>query len=264
MNTTTPLTLDDIRHRAPAAFTTHAAGQTSTRYRHIPTVAVIEHMLDKGFIAVQASQSASRLDGGANFAKHMIRFRDPQAAALDAADAIPEVVLVNSHNGGSSYQLMAGIFRLICTNGLIVADSLVGSVRVIHTGSAAEEVVAGSLELMDRMPHVTNTINRWRQQNLIPEHQEAFAEAAHAIRFADPDGKVSTDNVKPRQLLAARRRDDQANDLWTVFNRVQENVIKGGVGRRRTRQIKSIDRDVRLNRALWTLGERMSELLNAA
>jgi hypothetical protein len=258
---TTPLTLDNIRHLAPAAFTTHAAGRTSTRYRHIPTSAVIEHMMGKGFIAVQASQSASRLDNGANFAKHMIRFREPQATAMSVGDSVPEVVLINSHNGGSSYQLMAGIFRLICTNGMIVADSMIGSVRVIHTGSAAEEVVAGSVELMNRMPRVTNAIGRWRKQNLLPAHQEVFAEAAHAIRFADPDGKVSTDNVKPRELLTARRTDDEANDLWTVFNRVQENVIKGGVGRRATRQITSIDRDVRLNRALWTLGEKMSELL---
>jgi hypothetical protein len=107
-----------------------------------------------------------------------------------------------------------------------------------------------------------------------PEASAALAEAAHVLRFADADGDINTP-IRPDQLLIPRRRDDRANDLWTTFNVVQENVIKGGLsamgrdanGRRRrttTRQVNGIDQDVRLNKALFVLAERMAGILKAA
>ena len=72
-------------------------------------------------------------------------------------------------------------------------------------------------------------------------------------------------------MLAPRRRADVSNDLWMTYNVVQENAVRGGLrgftrdgnGRPRrvqTREVKGIDQDVKLNRALWTLTQKMAEL----
>jgi hypothetical protein len=196
----------------------------------------------------------------------MIRFRAPNAS-LVVGDSFPEIVLINSHDGSSAYKLMAGIFRLVCSNGLIVADSMIGSIHVRHSGNIIAEVARGTVELVENMPKCIDAIERWKQIQLNRGEQALLAEAAHQVRFADSDGKIDTP-IRPDQLLTSRRYDDKGQDLWSTFNRVQENVIKGGISARavgaarRTgmREVKGIDQNVNLNRALWTLAEKMAEL----
>lgn len=265
-----PLTLDQVRQAAPSAFAEAPHSRMSDRYAYIPTSAVIEGMMDSGYMPFAASQSRTRDDSRKEHTKHMIRFRAPESGALAVDQTFPEVVLINSHDGTSAYKLMAGLFRLVCSNGMVVADSMVGSVNVRHTGSVIEDVTRASAEIVDHMPECIDAIARWREIQLTQPAQLALAEAAHTIRFADASGNVDTP-IQPAQLLGRRRYDDRADDLWSTFNRVQENVIKGGVSAfrpgsaRRTsaRRIKGIDQDVKLNRALWTLGERMAELATA-
>lgn len=266
-----PMTLDAIRQAAPSAFAEHPFEGMSNRYTYIPTSAVIEHMLTRGFQVFKATQSLARIEGKKEFTKHMIRFRQSDTA-LAVGDVFPEVVLVNSHDGTSAYKLMGGLFRLACSNGLIVAESMIDSVRVKHTGNVIEEVSHGSISLVDKMPVCIDAIARWKEMQISQGEQAIMAEAAHAIRFADTDGKIDTP-IQPAQLLRARRSADNANDLFTVFNRIQENVIQGKVSARAgqaqgfrmttTRKVKGIDQDVKLNRALWTLTEKMAELHTA-
>ncbi len=261
-----PLTLEQIQRAAPSAFATEAYEGMSARYTYIPTSDVIRGMMDSGFQPFQASQSRTRIEGKREHTKHMIRFR-AQNAAMVVGDSFPEVVLVNSHDGSSAYKLMAGIFRLVCSNGLIVADSMIGSVNVRHTGNVIAEVATGSIELVDHMPVAIDAIERWKQIQLTANDQSALAEAAHIVRFADSEGHVDTP-IRPDQLLRVRRWDDKANDLWSTFNRIQENTTKGGLHaykpgatrRTGTRAVNGIDQDVRLNRALWTLAEKMAEI----
>ena len=263
-----PLTLDAIRQAAPSAFATEPYESMSDRYSYIPTVEVILGMMDAGFQPFSAGQSRTRTTGKQAFTKHMIRFRSEGFDGLTkVGDTFPEVVLVNSHDGSSSYKLMAGLFRLVCSNGMIIADSLIGSISVRHTGQVVGEVATASEAIVEHMPKALNAIQEWQQITLSKPAQLAFAEAAHEIRFADSKGKVDTP-IQPAQLLHARRYDDTSDDLWSVFNTIQENTIKGGISARRSgtgrrttaRRINGIDQDVRLNKALWTLGERMAEL----
>jgi hypothetical protein len=265
-NSHQPLTLDQIRQAAPSAFATEAYHGMSARYAYIPTVAVIDGMKRYGFQPFAASQSVVRVQDRKEHAKHMIRFRS-QDTAVSVGGTFPEVVLINSHDGSSAYKLMAGIFRLVCSNGLIVADSMIGSINVRHTGNVIEDVASGSVQLVENMPAAIDAVARWQQIQLSAAEQSAFAEAAHVIRFADAEGRVDTP-IHSEQLLRTRRYDDRSADLWSVFNRVQENVIKGGLSayksgaaqRTTTRTVKGIDQDVRLNRALWTLAEKMAEI----
>jgi hypothetical protein len=268
-----PLTIDQIARYAPSAMATHAHESRSDRYTYIPTVNVIEGMIKAGFQPFSASQSRSRIEGKTEFTKHMIRFRHPdtESSLMKVGDVVPEVVLINSHDGTSAYKLIAGMFRLVCSNGLMVSDAEIAAVTVMHKGNILENVVDGSYRLIEDSQKAMGTVRTWTELQLTTGEQSALAEAAHTLRFADAEGKVTTP-ITAAQLLQPRRAYDQGNDLWKTFNRVQENVIKGGLsaiqrdenGRRMrrvsTRQVKGIDQDVKLNRALWQLAERMQEL----
>jgi Domain of unknown function (DUF932) len=263
---------EEIMHYAPSAFAATPYHAQSSRYAFIPTVAVIDGMRNAGFLPVKASQSNCRIADKRDFTKHMIRFRSAAALSQTAVvgDSVLEAVLINSHDGTSAYKLMCGIFRFVCSNGMVVADSLLESINIRHTGNVIGDVIDGSNRILENGPRVMNVVNDWKRLQLTMPEQKLLAESAHSLRFpADEDGKVHT-NVTPEMLLQPSRREDNRPDLWHTFNRIQENSIKGMRTRdqhwRRvsSRNIKGIDQDVRLNRALWTLAEKFAALKNAA
>jgi hypothetical protein len=290
----TPLTIDQLRHYAPSAFATEAHESRSNRYTYIPTSEVIAGLIREGFQPFKATQSRSRIEGKTEFTKHMIRFRHPDAFAKiqRVGDSVPEVVLINSHDGTSAYKLSAGLFRLVCSNGLMVSDSTVEMLSVMHKGDIVNQVIEGSFQIVGQSEKSLATAETWNQLALTAGDQGAFADAARELRFGDEEGEIKTP-ITAVDLLRPRR-DEDANgpvgwrgyrtevapkqDLWHTFNVVQENVIKGGLhGRYRagvngamtnrritTREVKGIDQDVKLNRALWMLAERMAELKAAS
>lgn len=283
----TPLTVDQLRRMAPSAFATDKHESRSARYTYIPTSEVIAGLMAQGFQPFFAKQGRSRVEGKAEFTKHLIRFRHPDSfsAIQRVGDSVPEVILVNSHDGTSAYKLSAGLFRLVCSNGLMVSDSTVEMLSIQHKGDIVNQVIEGSFEIVQQSDKALARADMWNQLRLSDGEQDAFAEAAHTLRFAETDGEVKTP-ITAAQLLAPRRREDRdtdggvwsrpGHDLWRTLNTVQENVIKGGLHataytpdpqtgrptRRRvtTREVKGIDQDVKLNRALWMLAERMAEL----
>lgn len=262
-----PLSNEQIQRLAPSAFAGQEHNSLSSRYAFIPTVRVIDAMRENGYLPTEASQSRSRTADKEYFTKHLIRFRQSTGDLTNVGDSAMELVLVNSHDGTSAYKLMLGVFRLVCSNGLIVSESLAESIRVRHTGNIVNEVLDGTVKLIERAPVVQATMEAWRKIELSTPEQSIFAEQALAIRY---DGEKSPVTVE--QVLQARRNADTSNDLWTVFNRVQENVQRGGLRyyntdaqpgqrvRNRTREVKGIDQTTTLGRALWTLAEKMEEL----
>jgi len=267
----TPLTLDEIARRAPSALATRPYGAMSAKYAHIPTLGVIEAMIAAGFQPFGATQSRTRIAGKGDFTKHMLRFRHSDIGVLAVGDVVPEVVLINSHDGTSAYKLIAGLYRLVCSNGMMVSDAEIDSINVRHTGNVVQDVLDGSRRLIADTQNSIGTVRSWGQLQLTDGEQHAFAESAHILRFADSEGKVTTP-ITPDQLLTSRRREDVGNDLWRTLNRVQENVITGGLsavqrdanGRRvrrvSMRRINGISEDVRLNRALWELASKLAAL----
>jgi hypothetical protein len=173
-------------------------------------------------------------------------------------DAVPEVVFLNSHDGTSAYQLRVGLFRVVCTNGLIVSLGAFPSFRVAHRGDIVDEVVTSALEISERFGVLAGQVERMEQKHLAKDEQLEFAERALTVRFLAPQES----GIQAAQLLTCRRTDDLGNDLWSVLNKVQENLLRGGLsrisssGRRmRTRNITSIGEDVRINSRLWDLAE---------
>ncbi len=259
MNFTQELSASELQSRVPSAFATQPYSAQSSRYAFIPTSNVIEGMRGAGFVPVQASQSRTKIEGKKNFTKHMIRFRSLANLSRSAVvgESVLEAVLINAHDGTSKYKLMAGVFRFVCANGMVVADSMLDSINIRHTGNVISEVIAGTQRIFEEAPKVLDVIGKWGSIALTDGEQLALAEAAHTLRF---NGEET--NVTPEHLLRARRYDDNGTDLWKTFNRIQENTTKGIKFRnaRGSRAIKSIDGDVKLNKALWTLAERMAEL----
>jgi hypothetical protein len=269
-NGNTALTMDQLRSAVPSAFALDKHDSRSQRYTYIPTVNVIEGLMGEGFQPFKAIQGKSRVEGKQEFTKHLIRFRHADHSLATVGDSAPEVILINSHDGTSSYKLIAGIFRMVCSNGLIVADSTVGSLSVPHKGDIVSQVIEGSFEIIGNSNRALETTREWQNLQLTAGEQNAFAEAAHELRFSDAEGEVKTP-ITPAQLLNPRRNADNGNDLWRTFNRVQENVIRGGISawgrdaenrvrRVTTREVRGIDQDVKLNRAMWMLTEKMAEL----
>lgn len=267
-----PMTDEAIFRVAPSVFATGAHESRSERFAYIPTSDVMAAMRREGFQPMMVAQGRSRIEGKAAFTKHLIRFRHADfQTGLRRGDTVPEVVLVNAHDGTSAYKMYAGSFRIICLNGLIVADSMFESISVPHKGDVIGKVIDGAYRVIEGSKTSVEAADAWAGLSLSRDAQLAFAESAHALRFADAEGNVAT-AIKPEQLLIARRHEDAGNDLWRTFNRVQENAVRGGLtamgrdanGRRRrttTREVAGIDGNVRLNRELWALGERMAQIL---
>lgn len=267
---TRALSMDEMRQYAPSIFAMDKHASRSDRYSYIPTLDVLNGLIREGFHPVSVRQSRARDADRRTHTKHMIRFRRTGEAFRAVGDTLPEIVLVNSHDGTSSYHLDAGLFRLVCLNGMVVSDGTFASVRVPHKGDVVSKVIEGAYTVINESVKALEAPRQWSNIQLRGDEREAFAAAAHTLRFADAEGNVTTP-IAPRQLLLPRRHADQDRDLWTTFNVVQENVIRGGLrgirreqGRRSrrvsTREVTGIDQDVRLNKALWVLAEQMAKI----
>jgi hypothetical protein len=257
------LTNADLTRIAPSIFASNAAPHLSTRYSLIPTANVLDALRGEGWGVVKAAECRVRKPGAREFTKHMLRLRRVDGAAPMVGDSFPEVVLINSHDGSSGYQLHAGLFRLVCSNGLVVDNGTFDRISVRHTGRSADEVVEASFKVLDQVPALAASVDGMRSLQLTAGEQTAFATAALVAKYGDEKAPVEAD-----QILRARRYEDRDGSLWSTFNRVQENLINGGVRgrsaetRRRitTREVTGIDKNVGLNKALWTLAEEMRKI----
>jgi hypothetical protein len=268
-----PLSRDYLKTLAPSVFAEHAEAKRSSKYSFIPTIRVVEKLAEEAWLPVMASEQRVRDLSRKGFQKHMLRFRkyDGTNPTLAVGDSFVEMVLINSHDGTSAYQLQAGLFRLVCSNGLVIADSTFENIKMKHQGFDPKDVLEASYRVIEDVPRIEKEVNSLSQVKLSVDEQMVFARSALALKY--DDDKPSA--VAAASLLVPRRHGDNKDDLWTTYNRVQENMIKGGIrGRRitesgdvrrtRTRAVKGIDENVKLNKALWALAEGMKSIKQAA
>ena len=244
------LSIERLRSQAPAAFAESPFGKVSPAYRFISTRELVGALLDAGFAATEARQAHARGER-AGYARHLLRFR-PVRTCVALDEAIPEVIIINSHDGTSAYQVRAGLYRPICTNGLMAKLGDFGVIHVPHRGNVVANVVEAATRILSQFEPVAVAVRGMVATYLSDRAQLEFAEEAVTIRWR---GEAP---VQPRRLLEVRRPADVGDDLWRVFNTVQENVIRGGVTSRaasgrleRTRGIRAIKEDVRINTQLW-------------
>ena len=253
-----PLSDEEMQRVAPSIFAAEKHASRSERYAYIPTIDVLNGLRKEGFQPFMVAQGRTRVPGKADFTKHMLRLR--HAGQIDASEA-QEIILINSHDGTSSYQMLAGEFRFVCANGLVCGDTI-EDIRIKHSGNVSDEVVQSAYDVLDGFNLIRDITDEMKHVQLTQEEQLLFAESAMTVKYDDEPAPIEA-----HQLLRVRRFEDRDPTLWNTFNRVQENVIRGGIpgvnanGRRvRTREVTAIDSDVKLNRALWTLAEKMAEL----
>lgn len=267
-----PLTNDMLRAAVPSIFATEAHESRSERFAPVPTVTVLDGLRNEGFEPFSAVQARTRVEGKAEFTKHMVRLRH-RSLTNTAGDCF-EIVLVNANDGTSAYQMIPGFFRFVCANGLMTGDTF-GEVKVRHSGNAIGEVIEGAYRVLEDAPLVAEQVTAWKGITLQDAERQALADAAHVLRFpkAGQEGEAPAP-VQADALLRRRRIEDSGRDLWTAFNVVQENTVKGGLSgrvrnaegrmqRRTTREVAGIDQSRSLNRALWLLTQRMAELKRA-
>lgn len=259
------LTNDDLVRLVPSVFSTEPSGKVSEGYRVIPTIDIIDGFRSLGFHPMKAHQSVSRDVANVPHAKHMIRLRMVNSVPLNGI--FPEILLVNSHNGMSSYQVSAGMMRLVCLNGLAVGEPHYKR-RVRHTGNVIDQVVEGAGEIIEVFPEMISSVREWQGTPTTLEHRATFAREAMALKW---DGEELP--FEAEKLLLPRRQADLSTDLWTQFNVIQENLLRGGVRYRRedeqgighrakSREVKGVSESMRLNEKLWVLAKSMKERIS--
>lgn len=262
------LSNDYLQRIAPSIFSREPAGGLSEKYRFVPTIDVLDALRDEGFFPVAVAASRCKTDDGKDYVKHTLRLRreaDLDTKLARVGQVLPELALTNSHNGTSGFLLDPALHRLVCSNGLICAEHQ-GTLRFRHTGKddLIGRVLEGAYEIVEDFPRIADKVEEWSNINLDERQRLAFAKAALPLRFEDET------TVRPEQLLTPHRYADHKPDVFSTFNVVQENIIRGGLyagrknGRRQTtRKVTSVDRDLKLNRALWTLADELAKAVSS-
>jgi hypothetical protein len=257
MKTFTELTMEQIKHDAPSIFQTQQKSGLSEHYVHIPTDRVINDMMELGWKPVQAVEIKARKASTKGFQRHMIKFFNPDIVieGSDGDNVFPQILLTNSHDGLSSFKFQIGLFRLVCSNGLVVCDTNYGDFKLRHMGYTFEDLQAKVSEAVESFPGLVEKINKLQNVELSDKQIATFTKKAAAIRFGE-DVKVNLD-----ELLVPERVADEGNNLWVVFNRVQEKLISGGCSYksgakiRKARAVKNFSQDLKINESLWELVE---------
>lgn len=253
-----PLTNDELQLIVPSAFSAEKHDSRSEKYTYIPTITLLDKLRDEGFQPYYATQSRTRIADKREFTKHMLRLRRHDQIQ---GKEVPEIILLNSHDGSSSYKMIPGMFRQICTNGLVAWKDF-GEISVPHKGDIIGQVIEGAYEVLRTFDNVESNIDMMRIIQLTESEKILLGTAALEYKY---EGKKAP--ITPEQVIHHRRWEDNRNDLWTTFNRIQENVIKGGISgrtekgkRTRTREVTGIDGDIKLNQALWKMAEEFAKL----
>jgi hypothetical protein len=262
------LSQDQLFDLVPAAFTPSPAPKTTKHYDYVDTMQAVEILQDHGFQPVYAKQKPSRKRGNIPFASHLIAF----AQDLDDAPHRPEILLWNSHDASQSLRLLSGLYRFACDNGIVCGQGLQAKLR--HDGGQTAGFEKLVIDQAQNMPKAMAKAETMQAINLDPKQQQDFASKALDLRWQcatdatwDSSGSF-WDAQTMHQALAPKRIADAPQNLWTIYNRLQEVIIGGqisllsvtakGAKQRQAKAVESLKETVRLNQGLWDLADEMA------
>jgi hypothetical protein len=252
---TPTLTIEKIKSQAPSVFTHSKNPKMSEHYVHIPTSKILEDMISLGWECVGANEIKRRAkrseDSG--YQKHMLRFRNYNYEI--EGGLFPEIILTNSHEGTAQFVFRAGLFRFVCSNGLVVADKDFGLAKVRHMGYSFEVVKQAVDNILESIPNMVKLVSKCQEIKMTDEQIAEYALAAQALRWESNPEYVDVDT-----LISSTRKEDNGNDLWVVFNRIQEKIINGGYENkdgRKVRPVKNFSQNISINEGLWKLNEKV-------
>jgi hypothetical protein len=244
----------------PALSKTEPWHGVSSKYSFLSTAKVIEALGSEGIRPYSCKTSYTRMEDKRGYTKHMLRFRHSSTDRPIVGGVHPEIVLTNSHDRGSSFHIELGLFRLVCSNGLVVSSGVFDAFRVRHVGTDIDQVLGAVHSIIQQFPQVEDSVRRMQGVQLTDSQREHMAALAMGLRW-------EADKVpfEPARLLSTRRSVDQGTDLWSTYNVIQENLTQGTRSNyrhaRATRAIKAIDSDLKINRGLWSLAEQQASQL---
>ena len=257
LNNTTFLGKAEIKERASSVFTAQGSPDTSQKYSHISTDRIIEDMEALGWGVVDAKQVRARK--GEGFQKHLVVFRnnDLFIEGADGDNVFPQILLTNSHDGKNAFTFTAGLFRMICENGLVISTQEFENMKIRHYGYDFTELQTVINTMVEALPLAVESMNQFKQTQLAQEQILDFARKAVQIRFGEEQAQNIA--IDYNALTTATRPEDRGTDLWSVFNVIQEKITQGmfeyqsGAKVRKARKIKNFRQDLDLNAKLYEL-----------
>jgi hypothetical protein len=241
--------IEQIKAIAPSVFTTEKASHLTDKYIQTPTIKVVEDLMNLGWEVTKVQEVKSRKYKG--FQKHLIMFQNPEIMIKGANgdDSCPQILLTNSHDGKAAFNFRVGIFRFVCSNGLVISDADFGVVSIRHMNYTFGSLQVKINEMISKLPGLVQKINLFKSKTLTETQMVEFATKAAALR--------TKKTVNIMDVLTPTRKEDDGNDLWLVFNRVQEKILGGSYtsGGRKARSVKNFQKDIQLNEQLFELAE---------
>ena len=262
------LTKDQIRNSSPLVFADAPTNpNVSKKYLFVNTETIIDDLEKLGWLPVQAAERKSRKKEGTIFSKHMVAFQNPdiKITSDDGDDAYPRILLTNSHDGMQAFKFSVGIFRLVCSNGLVIADEKFSDFKIKHKGYTFGQLRKVVKQAVNDLPNKVQIMNDMKNRILSPEEKHKLALDAMLIRANVKPGSEQAeafnyDDETIVDILDPRREADKGDDLWRVFNVVQEKITQGdfhaalnGAKVRKVRKIKSFEKDLKVNKELFKL-----------
>jgi Domain of unknown function (DUF932) len=252
------LTMDELRRKVPAAFATEPAVHVSDRYSFIPTTRIISEVMDRGWLPVEARQSRRAVDQ--RHTTHMIVFRRPDTK-LKIGGVLPQINWTNNHAAMRRGTLLGGFFKVVCSNGLVISAGIAETkYSRIHKDGAEFDIDEALVSCLGRLDEAEQDIDKWMSIDMNFGQRQEFA--AKAVLVKNQNDPIWSAHFDAHEFLNVRRPEDKQNDLWTVFNVVQENIIQGGVrgANGTTRGITQVSEVMRINRGLWQLTQEYGNL----
>ena len=241
--------LEQIRQIAPSVFTADKAPHLTDKYIQTPTSRVVEDLIALGWNVTKVQEVKARK--GKGYQKHLVVFRNPDIIikGKKGDDTYPEILLTNSHDGKAAFNFRVGLYRLICSNGLVVSDAEFSNVSIRHMNYTFDSLREKISTLISKLPGLVQKINLFKSTQLTQSQMNDFANKAASLR--------NKQTINIMDLLKVDRDEDEGTDLWLVFNKIQEKIINGGYsyGRknRKARSIKNFQQDIKLNEQLFEL-----------
>ena len=262
-----PLEDNEIKYLAPVAFKSEMTTQEvanlglSDHYSFVPTMNVVRDLQTMGWDCVDAKQVKARKKSTDGYQKHMLTFEHPKYK-VEGVEEYPQLLLTNSHDGGNAFQLSAGIFRLVCSNGLVIKTEDYGTQRLIHKGysfEAVQEMVEGFIATIDE---TMTRITAMKRTQLDKDQMVEFAKQAALLRFTSKSyNEENIDKVVYiDELLDATRKEDNGNAVWEVFNRVQERLVGGNYHYKGTKDKPRKARPIKNFQQSFEVNKKLSEL----
>ena len=249
----------NIRSLAPSVFSEKPSEDVSSKYTHIPTERVIDDMELLGWKPIEAKEVKARKKSTKGFQKHLLIFRNDDVVinGKDGDTVFPQILLTNSHDGKNAFTFQAGLYRLICENGLVIADTQFEDVKMRHMGYTFEDLQVLIKEMVEKLPLTVESMNQIKAKELEQEQILAFAKEAINTRFTEKE--INRIEIDWNSFIEPVRKEDTGKDLWSVFNVVQEKLIEGdfeyrmGGKPRKAREIKNFKQDMKINKELFEL-----------